>query len=71
MSTDTLREQILREPFKPFIIMLPGGRQVEVVNPELCMFTETGRVLLVARGDRVTHIDGATAEAMETIASDD
>lgn len=71
MSTDSLREQILRQPFKPFTIMLPSGRQVKVVNPELTMFTETGRVLLVAQGDRVIHIDVPTAEAMETMASDD
>lgn len=66
MSSDALREYIHRTPFHPVTLLLPSGRKVTVGNPELTMFNETGRTLIVAEGERVILIDVATVEAIET-----
>ena len=68
MSSDTLREQLHRTPFRPLTLLLPSGKNVTVRNPELAMFTETGRTLIVAEGERVLFIDVATVGAIETAA---
>ena len=68
MSIDILRERMHRNPFRPFVLLLPSGKTVTVDNPELAMCTETGRTLLVSKGDGVIYIDVATVEAMETMA---
>lgn len=68
MSSDTLREYLLRTPFHPVTLMLPSGRAVTVNNPELFMFSETGRTLIVTEGEKFIFIDVATVEAMETLA---
>lgn len=68
MSTDTLREYFHREPFRPIMLTLPSGRQIHLKNPELAMFTETGRTLIVTEGERVILVDVATAEAADTLA---
>ena len=66
MSSDTLREQIHRTPFHPLMLLLPSGKTITISNPELTMFTETGRTLLVSQGERVISIEVATVEAMDT-----
>ena len=68
MSTATLKEYLYREPFRPVVLTLPSGREVRLRNPELTMFTETGRTLIVTEGERVTLVDVATAEAADTLA---
>ena len=68
MSSDTLREHLNRTPFRPVTLFLPSGKTVVVNNSELFMFTETGRTLLVSEGEKVTLIDVATVEAVETAA---
>ena len=66
MSSDTLREHLHRTPFLPVTLFLPSGKTVTVSNPELFMFTETGRTLYVSQGEKVMLIDVATVEAVET-----
>lgn len=66
MSSDTLREHLHHTPFRPVTLFLPSGKTVTVSNPELFMFTETGRTLLVSQGEKVMLIDVATVEAVET-----
>ncbi len=66
MSSDSLREQLHRTPFHPLTLMLPSGRKVTVSNPELTMFNETGRTLIIAEGERIILIAVATVEALET-----
>ena len=68
MSSDTLREQLGRTPFHPVTLFLPSGKTVTISNRELAMFTETGRTLIVAQGERLILIDVATVEAVETAA---
>ena len=68
MSSDILREQLHRMPFQPVTLFLPSGKTVTISNPELAMFTETGRTLIVTQGDTAFFVDVATAEAMETAA---
>ena len=68
MSSDSLREQIYRTPFHPVTLRLPSGREITVDNPELTMFNETGRTLIVAQGERIILIDVATVESVETAA---
>ena len=68
MSSDTLRLQLHRTPFHPVTLLLPSGKTVTIDNPELAMFTETGRTLLVTQGEGVIFIDVATVEAVETLA---
>ena len=68
MSTDTLREYLHREPFRPIVLTLPSGREVRLTNPELTMFTETGRTLIVTEGERVILVNVATAESADTLA---
>ena len=65
MSSDTLREQLNRTPFYPVTLFLPSGKTVTVRNPELYMFTETRRTLLVSEGEKVMFIDVATVEAKQ------
>ena len=66
MSSDTLREHLNRTPFHPITLFLPSGKTVTVGNPQLFMFTETGRTLIVTQGEKVMLIDVATVEAVET-----
>lgn len=66
MSSDVLREQIHRTPFHPITLLLPSGKTVTIDNPELTLLSVTGRTLIVSRGDRMTYIDVATVEAVET-----
>ena len=68
MSTDALRDYINRVPFHPVTLFLPSGKTVTISNPELTMFNETGRTLVLAQGERIILIDVATAEAAETAA---
>ena len=68
MSSDTLREYINRMPFHPISLFLPSGRVITVSNPELTLFSETGRTLIVTEGDKFIFIDVATVEAAETLA---
>ena len=68
MSYDSLREQIYRTPFHPVTLHLPSEKSVVIGNPELAMFNETGRTLVVAQGERIFLIDVATVEAVETAA---
>ena len=39
-----------------------------ITNPELTMFSETGRTLVVAQGKIFVPVDLATVEAIETVA---
>lgn len=66
MSSDTLREYLYRIPFRPMVLTLPSGRQVHLKNPELTMFSETGRTLIVTEGEKVILVDVSTAEAADT-----
>ena len=68
MSIDSLRQQIYRTPFHPVTLRLPSGREIVVDNPELAMFNETGRTLIVAQGEKIILIEVATVETMETMA---
>ena len=68
MSPDALRECIKRVPFHPVTLFLPSGKKVIIDNPELTMFNETGRTLVIAQGERIILVDVATAEAVETAA---
>lgn len=69
MSSDTLRDQLGRDPFLPVILRLPSGWTVTVKNPELYFFTETGRTLIITEGDRFTMVDVPTIEALESTGS--
>ncbi|MBV9658348.1 MAG: hypothetical protein JO295_09590 [Verrucomicrobia bacterium] len=66
MSSETLREQLQRHPFHPVTLLLPSGKTVVVKNPELYIFSETGRTLIVTEGERFIFVDVATVEAIET-----
>lgn len=66
MSSDTLREQLDRDPFLPVTLMLPSGKTVQIKNRKLYMFSETGRTLFVTEGERLFCVDVATLEAIET-----
>lgn len=66
MSIDTLKEYLYREPFRPVVLTLPSGREIRLTNPELAMFSETGRTLIVTEGERVILVDVATAESADT-----
>ncbi len=68
MSIDSLREQIHRTPFRPLTLRQPSGREITIDNPELTMFNETGRTLIVAQGERLILIEVATVESVETAA---
>ena len=68
MSSDTLREHLSRTPFHPIALFPPSGKIVAVNHPELFMFTETGRTLIVTQGERVMLIDVATVDAVKTAA---
>ena len=68
MSSDILREQLHRTPFYPVTLLLPSGKSYTVSNPELAMFSETGRTLIVTQGEIFIFIDVATVEALETAA---
>ncbi len=70
MSSDALREILNRVPFHPVTVFMPSGKTVAITNPELAMFNETGRVLIVTQGERFILVDVATAEAVETVAGD-
>ena len=68
MSSDTLREELNRASFRPVTLFLPSGRTFTIRNPELYMFTETGRTLIVTEGDKVIYIDVTTVESIERLA---
>ena len=69
MSSDALRKELSRVPFAPPILFLPSGKALTISNPELTLFSETGRTLVVAQRDRFVHVDVATVEAIGTAAS--
>ena len=66
MGSDTLREYLERDPFQPVTLFLPSGKTHVIKNPELYMFSETGRTIFLTEGDRVFLVDVATVEAAET-----
>ena len=66
MSTDILRVPLHRLPYYPVTLHLPSGRSVTIDNPETTLFSETGRTLIVLRGEQLFIVDVATAEAAET-----
>ena len=66
MSTDILREYLYRVPYHPVTLHLPSGRSVTIDNPETTLFSETGRTLVVLKGEQLFIVDVATAEAAET-----
>ena len=68
MSSDALREYHERDPFQPVTLFLPSGKTRVIKNPELYMFSETGRTIILTEGDRVFLVDVATIEAVETLA---
>ena len=70
MSIDSLREQIHRTPFHPLTLRQPSGREIVIDNPELTMFNETGRTLVVAQGERIILIDVSTVESVDAAAED-
>ena len=71
MDREAIIEHLEREPFAPFALRLPSGRELEITNPELVMFNESGRTLIVAQGERVIIINVATVEMLDTAAADD
>ena len=49
-------------------LFLPSGKTITIGNPELAMFSETGRTLIVAQGEGFVFVDVATVEAVGTAA---
>ena len=45
MTTDTLRDLVLRRPFEPFVINLSSGESHEVRHPE-CLAIGTTRIVV-------------------------
>lgn len=56
MTTDQLRNVWKAEPFRPFIIHLAEGRQVEVRHPEFLSRSQSGRSIIVHQADESFNI---------------
>jgi hypothetical protein len=56
MTTDQLRNIWKAEPFRPFIIHLADGRQVEVAHPEFLSRSPSGRSIIVYQPDESFNV---------------
>ena len=56
MTTDRLRNVWKAEPFRPFIIQLADGRQVEVRHPEFLSRSPSGRSIIVYQQDESFNV---------------
>jgi hypothetical protein len=66
MTTDTLRDLVLRRPFEPFVINLSSGESHEVRHPECLAIGKTRIVVSYPEDDRlvicsVLHITSVDA----------
>lgn len=58
MRTESLREVIHAQPFRPFALMLADGTRLHVPHPEWLVVTPTGRtVVWMDKDDRVKLLD--------------
>ncbi len=56
MTTDQLRNVWKAEPFRPFIIRLADGRQVQVRHPEFLSRSPSGRSIIVYQSDESFNV---------------
>ncbi|HEV2295726.1 MAG TPA: hypothetical protein VGR35_17900 [Tepidisphaeraceae bacterium] len=56
MTTDQLRNVWKAEPFRPFVIHLADGRQVEVRHPEFLSRSPSGRSIIVYQADESFNV---------------
>jgi hypothetical protein len=66
MTTDTLRDLVLRRPFEPFVINLSSGESHEIRHPECLAIGKTRIVVSYPEDDRlvicsVLHITSVDA----------
>lgn len=51
MTVDKMRSLLRANPFEPFRVHTPDGREFNVPHPDFAMLSGTGRLLHVARPD--------------------
>lgn len=56
MSPEFLRSAVRRQPFRPFIIHLAGGRSIPVRSPEFVIMPAGGRLVLVQNPSGSAHV---------------
>jgi hypothetical protein len=56
VTTDQLRNVWKAEPFRPFIIHLADGRQVQVRHPEFLSRSPRGRSIIVYQSDESFNV---------------
>ena len=56
MTTDRLLDLWRAQPFRPFVIHLADGREVEVAHPEFMTRSPSGRTIVVYQPDESLNI---------------
>lgn len=56
MKADELRNLLKKQPFQPFVIHLPEGRQVRVAHHDFALLTPDGRTLVAYETDTSLNI---------------
>lgn len=51
MQLEDYRRAVRAEPFRPFVLHLADGREIEVRHPEMTAFAPAGRVITVFQPD--------------------
>ena len=51
MTIDKIRNFCHAQPFRPFSVHLPDGRQVTVEHPDFAALSPTGRLMVVLHDD--------------------
>ena len=56
MTIEKIKDLCNAEPFRPFALHLPDGREVSVKHPDFVAFSPTGRILIVVHEDESESI---------------
>jgi hypothetical protein len=51
MSSEEIRKLMRNQPFKPFIVCLPSGREVPVIHHDFAFLSPDGRTLFTYQKD--------------------
>ena len=56
VTVNQIRKALETRPFKPFVLLITGGREYCVPHPEFLMITPPGRTIVVADRDGAVEI---------------
>lgn len=67
MTIEQLRQMHQAQPFRPFRVHITDGRHLDVHHPEFLAHTESGRTVMIAKGEHFEIVDLLLVTSLEPL----